>query len=236
MQEFKDVSRTVWQNFQFFSTSIYPLLFGMCAAFFLCNKRKKNVNYVYLSIVILLFFLNPFFANNCITFQCENSDYYMVLCTIPVVVLTAYAVTEMLDDIEKKRRAGSCVALFLILQAGIGFSYTSECIGVGIFSLKINPEVMQIADALHENNIDAKTLAPDEVASQLREYSLATKVYYGNGYVYDASDMEDLLKTARKNNCNIIVLHKEDDDPVQLEKKKYYPLMETEHYYVYVNL
>lgn len=236
MQKLVEVIQTVGQQWQIFATNVYPMIFAICAGFLLLYVYKKQRNYVYLGVAVLLVYFNPFIANNMMTFWCESQDYKEVLLLIPAVLLTACAITELLDSKRGKKRAILCLVLFLLFQVAVNLAYTTDHLTVRISGTKIEPEVAQIADMLHDNSIEAKVLAPDEVAAQLREYSLAASVYYGAGYQYDASDVKGILKVAKKNKWNIIVMEKKEEDQEQLEQKNYYPCFETDHYRVYVNL
>ena len=56
------------------------------------NKQKRNFTYFILIMMFLV--LNPFTANNIITFYMENESYHRIFAIIPSVVLIAYAMTK----------------------------------------------------------------------------------------------------------------------------------------------
>ena len=224
-------------NYDFFGQNVFPVIFILIAfLYFLVKNRRKHVNYFYLCIFIFLLWLNPFFANNWITFFLHSDGYYEILLLIPAAALIAYAATDGMYRLEKKKRILFCVAVVLLIQFGIRFDYTGDYIDFNLRNAKINPEVVQILDKFQADGIDARTIAPDELASQMREYSVATDVFYQKGYTYNPNELKEMLKVAKANACNIIVLEKSYDDEERMEKSNFYYLMDTEHYVVYVKL
>ena len=94
-------------------------------------------------------------------------------------------------------------------------------------------EVEEIAGVLEP--FPSKCVAPKEVASTIKEVGISTNVLYGN-YVYDTTNVKEMVKTADAHDCNVIIMKKEDDDAEYLKKKGFEHLLETEHYQVYVYL
>lgn len=237
MQSIMELISSIKTNYDFFGQNVFPMTFVLIAfLYFLVKDRRKHINYFYLCIFIFLLWLNPFFANNWITFFLHSAGYFEFLLLIPAVALMAYAATDGMYRLEKSKRIFFCAAVVLLIQFGIRFAYTGDYIDLNLRNAKIDPEVVQILDKIQADGIDARTIAPDELASQMREYSLATDVFYQKGYTYNPDELKEMIKVAKSNKCNIIVLEKSYDDEERMEKSDFYYLMNTEHYVVYVKL
>ena len=238
MSEILEMFSVIQDNFMHISMWMFPVIFFMAALFyFLLRKEKTNVNFVYLGLGVFIVWLLPFAANNITTFFVKEAFMYgKVLFIIPIVAFVCYAFTEFYyHEIKQKKQKRVWFFLFVVLlvQTGYRFDYDFSVVQTRIDLKKVPEEVEEIAGVLEP--FPSKCVAPKEVASTIKEVGISTNVLYGN-YVYDTTNVKEMVKTADAHDCNVIIMKKEDDDAEYLKKKGFEHLLETEHYQVYVYL
>ena len=238
MQGILNMMTIVKENFDYFNLYIFPVTFMMAALLYLLVRDKKeNPNYRYLSLLLVLIWISPFAANNIKTFFLGTGiSYAQVLFAVPVVGLCAYTIVRLYDREKRKYRVMWIVAAVVLLQVGLRFHYSLDAIQTKIDFVKVDSEITRMNEELAL--FPSRCLAPEQVASQLRENSIATSVLYGD-YAYDTTDVKKLVKLADSYECNVIILEKDElkqKDETYLGKNDFNKLIETEHYIVYVLL
>lgn len=235
MQTMIKMLSLIQDNFMHISVWMFPVMFFLIALFYLLLREGKiNRNYLYLGLGTVLLWLSPFAANNITTFFTGDRFMYgKVLFVIPIVAFISYAVVQLyFHEMKRKKVLLLCFA-FLLLQVGFRFDYDLSTIQTQISLQKIPDEVEEIAEMLAP--FPSKCVAPEEVASTIKEAGMSTDVLYGN-YAYDSTDVKEMVETADTYDCNVIILKTKDDDEAYLKKKGFERLLETEHYRVYVYL
>ncbi len=230
--------RLVGSTYLIFSLHVFELSVVLLAILYLFLKPAVKMKDMVNTCILLTFLVcNPFFANNMISFIYGGAAgvYWQMFYLLPFAVIVPYAAI-CIGERQKKKRGHIWVFLlvFVLLQLNTKLDYTSQNLKFSLNIAKIDPEVCQIGDML--SGIDAYAMAPEHVASQLREYNLAARVYYNKSYVYDASDVKALTEVAKEYGCNVIIVQKNEDDRNRIQAAEYIYLTETENYVLYIYL
>ena len=235
MQTILNMLSVIQDNFMHVSVWMFPVIFFMIAWIYLILRGEKaKVNSLYLSLGLLLVWLSPFAANNITTFFVKEPFLYgKVLFLIPVIAFAAYAVTQLFYHEMREKQVIFFLFVLVLIQAGYRFDYDLSMVQGQVDLKKVSVEVEEIAEVLEP--FPSKCVAPAEVASTIKEVGISTNVLYGN-YVYDSTDVKEMVKTAEKFDCNVIIMQKGNEDAKYLKKKGFEHLSETEHYQVYVYL
>ena len=230
--------RLVGSTYLIFSLHVFELSLVLLSILYLFLKPAAKARDLVNTCILLTFFIcNPLFANNMISFIYGGAAgiYWQIFYLLPFAIVVPYAAI-CIGDRQKKKKGHILVFLlvFVLLQLNTRLDYTWQNLDFSLNISKIDPEVRQIGDTL--TGIDAYAMAPEHVASQLREYNLAARVYYNKPYAYDASDLKTLTEMAKEYECNVIIMEKDEDDRNRIQAAGYTYLTETEHYVLYVYL
>ncbi len=223
--------QAVWSEFQNFigygNGAAQWLLY--MAALVLCvfyGKRCRKL-LVYPSVLILFFFFNPFFFKY-IGMKFLAGVYWRLLWMLPIVFVTAFAITKLAYRFQKQ-----AVRVVVLLLACVCIVMT----GKPVFSSQTYSEkendyelpqaAIEISDIVQARLVDWKEtiIVPNELLCSIRQYSAAACLLYGRnaeGYISDIEeaeqivyeemckenpDVEVITQIAREKNCRYIVFN-----------------------------
>lgn len=203
------------------------------------NKQKRN--FMYFVLVMMFLLLNPFTANNIVTFYMENESYHRIFAIIPAAALIAYAMTKAVSEEKKKTTRLTLLGGFIvILLISVNFNFTTENIAMAENRYKVSDETWELQQIVSRMG-DVYVIAPREVSEQLREYDVSFRVMGGDeekwGIINDISqnwsDSEKIRDYALAYGANCIICPKGEETGV-LDAESFSLVAETENYWVYV--
>lgn len=204
------------------------------------SRQKRNLMYAVLVMMFLL--LNPFTANNIVTFYMENESYHRIFAIIPSGVIIAYGMAKAVSEEKKKMIGRGLLCCFVVvLLVSVNLTFTTENIGLTGNKYKVSDEVRELQQIVSELG-NVYVIAPREIGEQLREYDLSVRVMGGDdekwGVINDISqnwtDSEKIKNYAVTYGANCIICPKEEKQAVGLDSKSFSIVAETKKYRVYV--
>lgn len=232
-------------------------LFFIAFIFLFIVENKKNKTLFSYCLLALILVLNPFTANNLLSFYFQADEYWYVFLLLPVIPICAYCCTEAVFLQEKKRDK---ILLFLVLVfvAAIGGRAIN-----GDGGLVRNDNRAYIADEylqlFMEMDVEGESvvlLADDTIMESARAYSQniglpyevtlmnqpadVIEQFYSADLVLVHSQMQaplnclgNITAVARAYRCNYLVLPLEADERWAMEEGGYEVLAQTEQYVLY---
>lgn len=220
--------------FDAYSTRAYSLLFLFIALiYFIIKEKKEQRNLLIYEIFGILLLVTPFIGNKIITLGAgtgSNWPVYGILCAIP---LTAYVAVDILMDIkEKKERGRFLILFFVVLQFGLGISFTGEQ-----FILPHNlAKTSELTRKIQKELDDTKAwnvMAPIRIAGELRECDETIEVFYDETYRDMQKDLKLLQREAECYGYNCVILEKEYDNENFMLAGGFTRLADIDGYIVY---
>lgn len=205
------------------------------------GQQRKKRNLLYLVCVLLILLLNPFTANNIMTFVTPEIGYWMAFMVIPSAIFISYGITKgvITQDTKRNQRVvgGICILLLLI---STNFTFVLEDIHLIDGKYKITDEAMEVQQIVSQAG-EMYVIAPREIAEQLREYDASIRVLGGDTEKWSAledisnnwTNMEKLADYAALYGCNCIIYPREHEEgAAQLDSIKFTVMAQTENYYI----
>jgi len=221
--------------FDAYSTRAYSLLFlFIVIIYFILKEKKEQRNLLIYEIFGILLLVTPFIGNKIVTLGAGNGSnwpVYGILCAIPV---TAYAAVDILKDIDKKKeRCKFLILFFVVLQLGLGISFTGAQ-----FLLPQNMQKTSNLTLRIENELDDasewKVMAPLQIAGELRECNEKIVVHYNEDYEELQKELLNVHKEAEKCNCNCVILEKQYDNEEFMLAGGFTRLADIDGYIIYI--
>lgn len=255
MAEVLQLVKSAWESMNAYGQ--YMGLFLVAFIFlFVVDNKKNRVLFAY-CLVALALVLNPFTANNLLSFYLSDNAYWYVFLLLPVIPICAYVCVEAVS-LQKKTIDKWIVFVALVLIAGVAGNFMNHNPAATPVENRacISQEYL---DMFSEMNIEGEPivlLANDDIMESARAYSANIGLPYETTLIdrpweevqemYDASlalvheQMQNPLNclgnitaTARAYQCNYLVLPIEADDRSAMEHGGYEVLLETEKYVLY---
>lgn len=221
--------------FDSYNTRAYSLIFLFIAiTYFILKDKKEQRNLLIYEIFGILLLVTPFIGNKIITLGAGNESnwpVYGILCAIPV---TAYVAVDKFFDIKVKRERIVFLAMFfVVMQLGMGISWTSEQFLVPRNLQKTSQLTLTISEELDETK-EWCVMAPERIAGELRECDSSIRVFYQENYEDMQKDLILLQKEAAFYDCNCVILEKIYDSEETMLTGGYEKLTDTGSYIVYI--
>ena len=221
--------------FDAYSTRAYSLIFlFIVLVYFILKDKKEQRNLLIYEIFGILLLVTPFIGNKIITLGAgtgSNWPVYGILCVIP---LSAYVATDMLAEIRRKKERFKFVALFfVVLQLGLGISWTKEQF---LFPQNLQ-KTSELTRRIEQELDDAKTwnvMAPIRIAGELRECDGAIEVFYNETYEDMQKDLQLLQREAEYYDCNCVILEEIYNDEELMLTSGFIRLADIDGYYIYI--
>lgn len=198
------------------------LLFAVSWAYLLLSEkdRRMRLMFVYAPVLILLLFLCPVSRKAFVAAGLDGETYYRVLWTIPMGVITVYAMCKLCGTY---RKIGLVLSAMLIMFCG-SYVYNSPYISEAENVYHIPDEVVAICDLIQPEHKDEHVMVvvPEELVYYVRQYNANIKMPYGREMIASQWDyydkvhyameetekivIEDLVEATREVYCQYIVL------------------------------
>lgn len=249
------IVKSAWSTIN--SAGQYMGLFFIGVIFLFIVENKRNKMLFSYCLLALLLVLNPFTANNLMSFYFPAGEYWYVFLLLPVIAVCSYCCVEAVFVQEKKKdKLVTFFALVLIAIIGGKFINGTEGMSPNTNRAYIADEYLQLFDAMNVEDEPIVLLANDDIMESARAYSqyigLPYEVtlinqpaevvaqFYGDDLVLGHSQMQQPLNClgnittlARAYQCNYLILPLEADERWAMENGGYEVLKETEQYVLY---
>lgn len=200
--------------------------------YLLATEKNKSIRLllVYAPFIVTALFLFPVSRKGFVALGLDGETYYRILWTIPFGIIFVYGFCRLF---ERHRRIGLMVGTALTVLCG-SYVYKGPYISRAENLYHIPDTVVKICDLIGPEDERSRVSAvmPGELIHFVRQYDASINMPYGRemlvnawdyyNAVYEAMekpevvDMEELLKAAREDYCQYIVMAKErrtDQDP-----------------------
>lgn len=239
------------------STGQYIGLFLIAVIFLFIVENKKNKLLFSYCLLALILVLNPFTANNLMSFYFPAGEYWYAFLLLPVIAVCSYCFAEAVS-MQEGRKDKIIVFFTLILIALIGgrFLNGKDDLNPNTNRAYIDDEYLQLFDAMDVEGEPIILFANDQIMESARAYSqyigLPYEVtlinqpaevvgqFYGDDLVLGHAQMQqpvdclgNITTVARAYQCNYLILPLEADERWAMENGGYEVLEETGHYVLY---
>ena len=211
------------------------------------KKKHLRILFVYVPVVILLIFFNPFLAGQIYTYM-GLDGYYRVLWLIPYTVVTGYAIIHLYGRLKGRGRdLYLCVIAVLIVVSG-SYIYASPLFRKAENIYHMPESVVEICDVIQVEGREVRAVFPAELIQYVRQYSAVIFMPYGREMLVTSwsnhDDLYDLMEAevidagalceeARARECHYIILAKDKKIRGSLEDYDYTPFAEKQGYLIY---
>jgi len=188
---------------------------------FVFEKRKEiRVMFVYVPILLLAVFFNPFFAGIVYTIL-EDEIYYRLLWLLPVTVVTAYTIINIYDRLKGRKKLYFIGMAAVLVTVSGSLIYTDPHFHRAENIYHMPESVVDICDAIEVEGREVTAVFPVELLQYVRQYSGTVCMPYGREITVDrwdnSNDLYDIMESdvidagalaseARNQACVYIVL------------------------------
>lgn len=216
------------------------------------ERRQIRILFVYVPVILLLLFFNPWFAGFLAEYM-GDEIYYRILWLLPVTVVIAYACVSLGGILKGRKRILFAVgAVFLAVVSG-SYIYSNTYFTKAQNRYHVPDSVVHICDAIELPGREVTAVFPLEMIQYVRQYSPVVCMPYGREVLVegwnewatqhelcDAMEAETvdgtvLGKLARDYGCIYIVLPVEQTIQGSLWESGYEVFLEVDGYIVYRN-
>lgn len=185
---------------EYMGTGLITVWFLLAVIYlFVCEKRKEiRVMLVYVPIMLLVLFFNPFFAGIVYTLL-DDEIYYRLLWLLPVTVVTAYAVADIYGRLRGKNKVWfAAMAAVLVIVSG-RFIYNDPHFHMAENIYHVPDCVVHICDAIEVEGREVTAVFPVELLQYVRQYSGTVCMPYGREITVDrwdnSNDLYDIMES-----------------------------------------
>lgn len=239
------------------SAGQYMGLFFIAFIFLFIVENKKNKMLFSYCLIALILVLNPFTANNLMSFYFLPEEYWYVFLLLPVIPVCSYCWVEAVLMREKKKdKLVTFFALILIAVISGKFLNGKEGMNLNANRAYVADEYLKLFHAMDVEGEPIVLLANDEIMESARAYSQyiglpyevalinqpaeVVKQFYGDDLVLGHAQMQQPLNclgnitaVAKAYQCNYLILPLEADERWAMENGGYEVLEETKQYVLY---
>lgn len=240
MQAFQNMIETLTQIKTFvlqFNQIYINLTLLMILTLWLLLKGKKQTSRI-LSLYCIIIFalvLNPLSYNNIKMFGMTGESYFYIFFLLPVFLLIAYVLTQLLYGSYWKTKAKIIVVAILIGLMVSNFFVSVEDFRFGMAKYKVNTEISELSMIL-QSYYPCRIFAAPDIAEELLEIDKdATFIYSAEellgenidwtnadavsryqmiqNMINNPYDIQNLLFYARQCQCDVLIV---SNDPIYL--------------------
>lgn len=145
----------------------------------LVEKRKPiRILFIYVPVILLLIFFNPLFAE--IVYEVAGSEiYYRILWLMPMTVVTAFGVVEVIGHLEGVKRVAFTVVSAVVLMVSGSYVYNNIYFDKAENLYHVPQTVVDICEAIEVEGREVKAVFPAELLQYVRQYSPVVCMPYG---------------------------------------------------------
>lgn len=255
MAEILQIIKNTWESISF-SCQYIGLFLAAFIFLFVVENSKNKVLFAYCLLALILI-LNPFTANDLLTFWLSESSYWYAFLVLPIIPICAYVCVEAVSLQEKKTGKWIVFWTLVLIVAVAGNVMNGNATKVAVENRAYIQQ--EYLDMFSEMNIEGEPvvlLANDDIMESARAYSVNIGLPYEVSLINQSKTAVDLLysanlvlvhgqmqnpvnclgnitATARAYQCNYLILPLEADDRGVMEYAGYEVLLETEKYVLY---
>lgn len=210
---------------EYMGTGLMVGWFLLALLYLLIREKRKQIRivFVYVPVVLLLLYFNPFFARIVYGFV-GNEIYYRILWLVPMTVVIAYAAVHLYGNVKGKMRILFAVACGVLIMISGSYIYNNPHFHKAENAYHMPQAVVDICDAIKVEGREVMAVFPAEMLQYVRQYSPVVCMPYGreqtverwNYYnemylVMEAEvvDVERLAVLAKEWLCHYIILPEE---------------------------
>ncbi|MBR1930488.1 MAG: hypothetical protein IJ833_03300 [Lachnospiraceae bacterium] len=233
----------------YMGSGLVVLWFLLSVCYLFVREKRKHIRilFVYVPLLLLAIFFNPFVAGK-VYAQVGLEVYYRILWLIPFTVVIAFTVVEIYGKLRgRKRKAFLAVAAGILMVSG-SLIYSSPLFRVAENMYHVPQSVVEICDAIEVEGREVRAVFPAELIQYVRQYSPLVCMPYGREILvkrwgnrdelYDLMEAEEidaqaLANAARARECHYIVLAEEQKIKGALQDQDYELFDAMQGYVVY---
>ena len=175
---------------------------------FVVEKRKEiRLLLVYMPLVVLVIFFNPWIAQIIVKYA-EEDVYYRIMWLVPVGITIVYAMVNVISGLKGKARMFGFVAAILLVVFSGRLAYTDKAYSVAENEYHVPQNVVDICDAIVVPGREVMAAFPSDMLVYVRQYTQYVCMPYGWN---EEKEIDYYLSELRE------VLDKVDE-PVEAEK------------------
>lgn len=213
------------------------------------KDRTKRVILVYLSLVTVLLFFCPLFAQIIFRFL-DGETYYRILWLVPMTAVIAYAGIRLVSEFSGKwmrAAAAVCVCAAIVLTGD--YVYDNPYFGPAENRFHVPQAVALVCDAIIVEGREVRAVFPDEMLPYVRQYTGNIRMPYGremqverwwnSNELYDAMheevlDCEKVAALAAEAECHYIIVHETRKGQEGFEENGYHYVETAAGYCIYL--
>ena len=240
---------------EYMGTGLIVMWFLVSLVYLFLKEERKQIRilFVYVPIVLLLLFFNPWLSM-LISVYMGDEIYYRILWLLPMTVVIAYACTMIYGRlVGKKRSAFAVLAVFLTIASG-KWIYSNTFFARAENLYHVPDSVVHICDAIEIPGREVTAVFPLDMVQYVRQYSPVVCMPYGREIIVkkwnewaiqnplcDAMEAEqtsalELCSLAREQSCIYIVLPMEKVIRGSMQDGGYELFVEMDGYRVYKDM
>lgn len=198
---------------------LYPywLPFTIITILFVERDKTKKLTYGIYPLFVLLIIFNPLSIKVIELFFVKKftMQYFVRLFTeIPIMCVVAYGLAVLLIQAKGRNKLLLTAAFgFAIIIGGNGIYYSADWMQRSTNATKLPDDVIAICNYLHSDEDIIEVAVPTELASYVRQIDASLVMPYGrhgsdwaNLLTSDEPDVDAILKKARRNGCDYVVV------------------------------
>lgn len=248
------VMKTIIEDIILYNNKSFLMPLFLIALLFLWvteTDRKLRVILLYLVAAIAVIFLCPLYA--WVGMRIDEGIYYRVFWTLPIGILVCYSTVRLM---MRFRYAVSRVLVFflaiLVIVINGDLVYTNSFHIKSVNAYHIPQQVIQVADAIRQENYKPVAVLPAELLPFLRQYTADIYTPYGRNILepawtfhnelYDAMegdsavyDVAEVARCARNERCAFVVLSCIKQMKGSMEEEGYFLYRFVEGYFIYMD-
>ena len=234
MREVFESIKSSWQSFGLDTVSL--VFYWLAIAWFLLYRKDRKNNNIYLYAVFITLLVIGLQAVLAVLGRAPMDKLFYLL---PEAILVGYVSVEIFADRIPVKKKWIIILLYaIIIQAGMGWRFTTDYAFANYNDRKISSTVMQMADCIEavEEIDEPVLLAPEEIATQIQEYDTDIKVAYGEGYHYSEDNLEQLVYEMTTYGCNFAVIKHVYDDEDWMKEQGFTQVIIFDGYSLYYKI
>lgn len=215
---------------------------------FVKEKRKPfRILFIYVPIILLLIYFNPFFA--ALVFGLAGGEiYYRIIWLLPITVVIAFSCVQIYGELKGIKRALWVLSVSALIMVSGSYIYANQYFHRAENIYHMPDCVVEICDAITVPGREVMAVFPTELLQFVRQYSPTTCMPYGREItverwvhldeLYDAMEAAEikldwLAPLAKEAGCHYVILRQDKTVIGETEDYNWVWFGETQGYTIY---
>jgi hypothetical protein len=240
---------------EYMGTGLIVMWFLLSLVYLFLREEKKQfrILFVYVPVILLILFFNPFFSSLLMSYVGDDI-YYRILWLLPVTLVIAYTCVTIYGRLRGQRQWIFAVLSAVLLAASGGYIYQNSFFTKAENFYHVPDSVVHICDAIEIPGREVTAVFPLDMVQYVRQYSPVVCMPYGREIIVkswnewavqnplcdvmeaEEIDASELGKLAREQSCIYIVLPEEKTVYGNLQDAGYELFLQTDGYLVYKDI